>query len=269
MISITLHSSEDALIDSYTQQIEGNVFQNSEKRHQGIIFIVGVYGVAGSEIDVKRVQTTFENPKLNFTIIIVQDPNTIRLRSLIVSAARYEYPIRYKFIAFYFSGHGGADKEGNLVVQTCDKQQVAIERYITEPMENLNKHVRLFFFDCCQSKSESVQSKATTGGPRSLTSEPLRIVKPQCMHGQVIAYAVSKGQKAYGDSSEGGEWTRRLCENLLKPDPITTVLTNTNEAMKNSEFGQQMQPTTVSNVPIVVICSKLPKLILPCIIVML
>ncbi len=66
MISITLHSIEDAVIDAYTQQIEGCVLQNSKKKHQGIIFIVGVDGAAGTDIDVKRVQTTFENPKLDF-----------------------------------------------------------------------------------------------------------------------------------------------------------------------------------------------------------
>ena len=218
------------------------------------MFIVGMYGAPGTEVDVKNVQTTFEHPDINFAILPIQSPTSARLSAMIAAASKYGYPYHYKFVAFYYSGHGGTDKDGkNPFVQTLSEGRVFIEPSIIEPLKSIEK-IRLFFFDCCLSQP------STTAGARSVdtarsddTSSAPRIIKRSCTQREVVAYAVSKGQKAYGEQNKGGEWTRRLCVNILKADPIVLVLAKTNREVQ--EAGGQI-PLTVSNVDDTVIISS-------------
>ena len=217
------------------------------------MFIVGMYGAPGTDVDVKKVQTTFEHPDINFAILPIQSPTSAQLSAMIAAASKYGYPFCYKFVAFYFSGHGGTDKDGIPFVQTLSEGRVFIEQSIIEPLKRIKK-IRLFFFDCCLSQP------STTAGARSVdtarsddTSSAPPIIKCNCTQGEVVAYAVSKGQKAYGEQDEGGEWTRYLCVNILKPDPIVTVLAKTNREVKKAN-GQT--PLTVSTVDDTVIISS-------------
>ena len=65
------------------------------------------------------------------------------------AAAVCDYPAGYKYIAFYFAGHGGRDKSGKLFVKglQLDKSNpeiLHIEEYITEPLKGLRRFTRLF-----------------------------------------------------------------------------------------------------------------------------
>ncbi len=237
-------------IKDFSDRIDACVkHYNIKKKPQGIIFIVGMYGAAGTDVDVKKVQSTFEHPDINFATLYTQSPTSAELSALIAAASKYEYPsFSYNFIAFYFSGHGGTDKDGNPFVQTLSEGRVFIEPSIIEPLKSIEK-IRLFFFDCCLSQPTTGARNATS----SVTSSAPPIIKRNRPQGEVVAYAVSKGQKAYGDQKEGGEWTRRLCDNILIPDPIVTVLAKTNDDMQKS--GNQ-RPQTFSNVGNTVIISS-------------
>ena len=219
------------------------------------MFIVGMFGAPGTDVDVKKVQTTFEHHDINFAILPIQSPTSAQLSAMIAAASKYGYPYHYTFVAFYFSGHGGTDKDGkNPFVQTLSEGRVFIEQSIIEPLKSIEK-IRLFFFDCCLSQPSTTGARSVDTARSDDTSSAPPITKRSCTQGEVVAYAVSKGQKAYGEQDEGGEWTRRLCVNILKPDPIVTVLAKTNGEVKKAN-GQT--PLTVFNVDnTVIISSKL------------
>ena len=245
----------ESTVKEFSARIDACVKHYNDKKPQGIMFIVGMYGAPGTDVDVKTVQTTFEHPDINFAILFTQDPTSAQLSALIAAASEYGYPFCYKFVAFYFCGHGGIDNNRNPFVQTLSEGRVFIEPSIIEPLRSIQK-IRLFFFDCCLSQPSPTAGARSVDTARSDdTSNAPPIIKSNCTQGEVVAYSVSKGQKAYGEQDEGGEWTRRLCVNILKPDPIVIVLAKTNREVQ--EAGGQT-PLTVSNVDdTVIICSKL------------
>ena len=239
-------------VKEFFARIHECVKHYNNKKPQGIMFIVGMFGAPGTDVDVKNIQTTFEHPNINFAILPIQSPTSARLSAMIAAASKYGYPFCYKFVAFYFSGHGGTDKDGNPFVQTLSEGRVFIEPSIIEPLKSIEK-IRLFFFDCCLSQPSTTAGACSVDTARS--DDTSNIKKCNRRKGEVVAYAVSKGQKAFGDQKEGGEWTRRLCVNVLRSDPIVTVLAKTNDDMQ--ELGHQRQqkdlpdpqiPLTIANV---------------------
>ncbi len=243
----------ESAITEFSDRIDACVQHYNSKKPQGIIFIVGMHGVAGTDVDVKKVQSTFEHPDINFVVLSIQSPTSAQLSALIAAASKYEYPFRYKFVAFYYSGHGGTDNNGNPFVLTLSEGQVFIEQSIIEPLKSIER-IRLFFFDCCLSQP-TIGAKSVDTAKSGDTSSAPPIIKRNRPQGEVVAYAVSKGQAASGDQNRGGEWTRRLCVNILRPDPIVMVLAKTNREVQ--EAGGQ-QPLTTSNFDdTVIICSKL------------
>ena len=224
------------------KRIENCVNQPEYSRAQGIMIAVGMFGAPGTVKDIQNVQSTFE--WLDFAFLSVQDPTSEELACLIKAAAEYNYPLRYKYIAFYFASHGGEDESG-LFVKTLEmdksKPILHIEPYIIEPLKEV-KLTRLFFFDCCQTPGEG--SAYRGDGP--ITRKP----KPRS--GQVIAYATSKGQMSVGDKDAGGLWTYHLCKNLRNQDLIVTVLAKTNDNVY-AERKDFQQPTTISNVGVLAI----------------
>ena len=169
-----------------------------------------------------------------------------------IAASKYEYPFRYKYVALYFTGHGGTDANGNPFVVALSGKRVLIETTIIEPLQIVNR-IRLFFFDCCLSQPQSASSNArSVDTGRGDGGAPVLKKRPH-VQGEVVAHAVSKGQVAIGDQNEGGVWTRRLCTNIMEPDPIIMVLAKTNRQVQ--EAGVQ-QPLTISNVDDTVVISS-------------
>ena len=89
------------------QQIHNRTHEPAFQRAQGIIFIVGVYGADGTAKDIENVEATFK--ELNFAVYTERDPPSFQIACLTRAAATCQYPYRYKYIAFYFAGHGGRD----------------------------------------------------------------------------------------------------------------------------------------------------------------
>ena len=152
------------------------------------------------------------------------------------AAAECEYPSRYRYIAFYFAGHGGRDESGKLFIEGLqldpnNPEILHIEEFIIEPLKNLNQFNRLFFFDCCQTTGK--------GTPFRDGGKPAQNPKPH--PGILIAYSSSHGEKSFGDRRNGGIWTYYLCKNILKTEKIGEVLKKTyNDVRKKKHFQKPM-----------------------------
>ena len=124
----------------------------------------------GTDEDANKVYKTFRN-ELNFAAYRCENFSCTNLVYLIEAAAKFgNYPLGYKFIAFYYAGHGGIDKSGREFVipsqQTRGgtKSVLYIKGDIISPLtcesaakirdkRFFKKHKKnrksLFFFDCC------------------------------------------------------------------------------------------------------------------------
>ena len=220
------------------QQIENRTHEPAFQRAQGIIFIVGVYGADGTAKDVENVEATFK--ELNFAVFIERDPPSFQIACLLKAAAACQYPYRYKYIAFYFAGHGGRDEStGKLFIKGLQLDEsnheiLHISEFIVQPLKEIKRLKKLCLFDCCQTASSG---KAYRNA--SMTAQDLKTF-PEML----IAYSASEGQKSFGDNTKGGIWTYHLCKNLKKKEPITKVLSMTSDdvTMLRKDF---QEPVTV------------------------
>ena len=216
------------------QQIRNRTEEPDYSQAVGIIFIVGIFGADGTAKDVENVTSTFKN--LNFAVYTERDPTSAQTAALMKAAAECEYPSRYKYIAFYFAGHGGRDESGKLFIEGLqlnpnNPEILHIEEFIIEPLKNLNKFSRLFFFDCCQ----------TTGNGAPFRNGGKQAQNPKPHSGILIAYSSSQGEKSFGDKRNGGIWTYYLCKNILKNEKIGEVLKKTfNDVRKKKHFQKPM-----------------------------
>ena len=221
------------LVAECQKLISDCIHQPEYENAQGIMLIVGMLGVAGTANDVENVQKTFK--ELGFAVLTTPSPKSEKIACLIKAVAKplAKYPLRYKYFAFYYSGHGGEDESG-MFIRTLDVANsnpvLHIEKFIIKPLKELQL-TRLFFFDCCQSpgSGEVFQSRG------DIQKRPRPIAR------EVIAFATSGGQKALGGTKRGGVWTYHLCENLKKQDqPLVMVLAKTNgEVVKEREDMQK------------------------------
>ena len=216
------------------------IHQPEYKNAQGIMLIVGMLGVAGTANDVKNVQRTFE--ELGFAVLTTLGPKSERIACLIKAAAKplAKYPLRYKYFAFYYSGHGGEDESG-MFINTLDVANsnpiLHIEKFIIKPLKELQL-TRLFFFDCCQ----------TPGSGEVYRNKSIIKKRPKPIAREVIAVATSGGQKALGSTKWGGLWTYHLCKNLKKQDqPLVMVLAKTNREVVEERKDMQ-QPYCENNI---------------------
>ena len=177
---------------------------------------------------------------MNFAVYIERDPTSEQMALLMKAAAECTYPTRYKYIAFYFAGHGGRDQAGKLFVKglqpnKSDPEILHIEEFIIEPLKGLNKFIRLCFFDCCQ----------TIGNGTPFRDEDdKKIENPNPHPGILIAYSTSDGQKSFGDRTNGGIWTYFLCKNLREAQTLQKVLCKTFDDVAKIK-KQFQEPTTI------------------------
>ena len=222
------------LVEEYQARIKVCVEQAEYINAQGIVIIIGMFGAAGTTVDIDRVQTTFTD--LNFAILPIHDPSSASVHHLLNAAGSFQYPQSYKFIAIYYAGHGGRDDSGAFIVPFQSDETVNeilhIDKYVVEPLQHLNL-TRLFLFDCCQ--------KTGTGMPYKSRRATERKEFPG---EEAIAFAASKGQSAVGDTKDGGLWTSILCDHLLEGKPLVSVLTETADKVALSR-GEQQRPMII------------------------
>ena len=221
------------------QQIHNRTHEPAFQRAQGIIFIVGVYGADGTAKDVENVEATFK--ELNFAVFIERDPPSSHIACLARAAATCQYPYRYKYVAFYFAGHGGRDQSNGklfikgLQLDESDPEILHIEEFIVQPLKEIERLKKLCLFDCCQAPGNGRAYRAGGAGAQDLKPVP----------GMLIAYSSSEGQKSFGDNTKGGIWTYHLCMNLRQKVPITEILAKTSNDVAKLKKEEFQDPMTV------------------------
>ena len=110
MLTLLLLILLPEMIDEYKLKI-GNLTQERKfARAKGIIFVVGIFGADGTAEDVENITSTFK--ELKFAVFSERDLTAEKIACLVAAAAECEFPYKYRYIAFYFAGHGGTDESG-------------------------------------------------------------------------------------------------------------------------------------------------------------
>ena len=233
-------------IIAWNQKIENCMNEVENSLATGIIYVFGIFGADGTAKDVDNVKATFKS--LNFAVYRVRDPTSDQIVEFVEAAAKYNYRMAYKFVAFYFAGHGGRDEFGNAYIKGLEMpdfraEKVLIEEAIVDPMKQIRSNItRIFFFDCCQTQSTSTRSSFHVDSYADFTAKT-----PQPSPNQVIAYATSIGQKSFGDLKNGGIWTYHLCNNLMTELSLVNVLAKTYDDVKKERSNFQL-PMTVASI---------------------
>ena len=197
---------------------------------------------AGTDVDVDNVSSVFKD-ELNIAVCIERDPTCTQLACLVKAAAIVRYPINYKFITFYFAGHGGINDSGSPYVipmrlKEEDRKVLRVEEDIISVFAGI-KQICLFFFDCCLSGT-SLQEHSSINHPKPIKAPP----------GCLIAYATNIGYTSAGDKKRGGIWTRYLCKHLRDPEPctITAILTKTHDDVMKEHFQPPLFSCSIGEV---------------------
>ncbi len=203
---------------------------------KGIIYIFGIAGAAGADVDVNNIHSTFKT-EFKFATFRRENLTCSNLATHIKAAATFDYPVSCKNKAFYFAGHGGIDQNQQPYFNAISESNevISVQRDILTFFRNTNYKPSdsfMFFFDCCLSSG-----RKTTQDRKPFALEiPLR-----CL----VAFATSPGLTSSGTTKEEGQYTKVLCENLKKSrkdQTLTSILDQTHKSvMEHSERAQPPQ----------------------------
>ena len=212
------------------QQLIDNRYQD-KPRAKGIVFIIGVTGAAGTDVDVENMSKTFRDG-LEFATFREENVTCSRLACIVKAAATFKYPLKCNYIAFYFAGHGGLDEHHRPFLKAAEKNSHNDEKLLIHDnilnqfQANFSKSRRkklIFFFDCCLSSANSSDGKSFA------MKSPVSCI---------LAYATSIQQKSIGNSKTGGAWTSQLCNRITEKISLSEVLEKVNEDLRNDGFEQ-------------------------------
>ena len=194
------------MIDEYKLKIDNLTQEHRFAKSKGIIFVVGIFGPDGTAEDAENITCTFKESK--FAVFSERDLTAEKIACLVQAAAECRFPYKYRYIAFYFAGHGGTDESGKpfirgLQTDASKKENLDIDKFIITPWKGL-KLARLFFFDCCQSAGSGTAFRSDDGVVKK---------RPKSYPGELVAFASNRGKKATGNVTTGGVWTHYLCKN--------------------------------------------------------
>ena len=185
---------------------------------QGIIFVIGLFGRAGTDVDIERMSSIFHDD-LTFAVYREKVLTSADLACLVKAAAEYdEYPKSYRFIAFYYAGYGGIDESDREYLLPMysrggdDTDILYIDDHILFPFTIGNRGDRkvLCFIDCCLSTRGDQKKEFNLRAPRN----------------GLVACVTSKLR---GDKIYGGLWTRYLCKHLTRAESLSTILDDARE----------------------------------------
>lgn len=206
-------------------KLQNLIYRPESESVQGIVFIIRMFGPNETALDVQNVQSTFK--KLNFAAYVQCDPTAHQIVDLVKAATMCRYTSRYKYICFYFTGHGGRNKNGQLFIKDIqingyNSVILNIEEYIIMPLRSLDSLIRLFFFDCYDKTSGNDSPN-----------------HPKVVSGELIVFSSSEKQSSFGIRTNEGNFTNYLCKNLQKNLPLTEVLAITSYQIKHKQIHQE------------------------------
>ena len=218
--------------------------EHPEKK--GLALIMGITtpdAPAGVKNDIDNMAKTLES--LDILIWRAENACLYGITAMLKVMSEYNFPSAYKFIIFYFSGHGGS-VDGHPFIFTQDNEdddnklfvkEGIIDHLLPRNTPKIDKSVhRIFLFDCCL-----VDNTIKKHG--QVTRQEDFSIPPQ---GNVlVAFATSLTAVARADPNKGGVWTRFLTKNIEEVDlPLTVVLDLTWEDTVlhfNDVFKQQIR----------------------------
>ena len=190
----------------------------------------------GTDVDADNICKTFRD-YLNFATFFSEDLTCAELACLVKAAAECRYPLNYDFIAFYYAGHGGVDSSGREFVLPFHltggntKNVLYIRDIISSftceyavRIRDRNKNRKcLFFFDCCLIFRPGLAVHGTE-----------KVFNLGCPQDCLVAYATSINHVSGGSKTNGGLWTRYLCQRLKNVESLTTILDCTTDDVKDA-----------------------------------
>ena len=193
---------------------------------QGIAFIEEMSSATGSNKDGSKMEKAFE--KLNFAVFRMTNLPANNMKALTQAIAEVKFPIVYKYIAFYFAGHGGINKNGDSFIQAVQQGNESDRVYISKDIINVIQRGQkakrlLFFFDCCMSLAHN-DGKDPPPNINVTGSNTL------------VARASSFGEKSFG-TKNGGFWTNSLGEHIGDDNLLIAILDVVNSEVRK-KYGQ-------------------------------
>ena len=205
------------LLDNFRSDL--SVFVKKNLKKSGLALLVGMItnGPCGVEKDLDTMKDAFE--ELGLAVWQLPDASDMKIASVVETISQYPFPSNYKFIVFYFSGHGGSLDSHTFISTAGDlddhgqSPRLFIEEAIISPLlpknpkSTLSKDVRrLFLFDCCLTDS-TLRGHAPVIKKEDVSIPPRGNV--------LVAYATSMTSLARADPEKGGGvWTRFLAQNM-------------------------------------------------------
>ena len=207
---------------------------HDKPKAKGIIFIVGITGASGTDVDVENMSKTFRDG-LDFATFREENVTCSRLACVVKAAATFKYPLKCNYVAFYFAGHGGIDEHHRPFLKGAQNsskdsgEKLFIhDNILNQFKSNFSKSRRrklIFFFDCCLSSSSLSDGENSHFAIKSPVS---------CL----LAYATSIQQESIGNSKMGGAWTNQLCHRATEKISLSEVLEKVNDDLRNDGFDQ-------------------------------
>ena len=213
--------------------------EDFKSQPRGIIYIFGISGAAGTDIDVNNIYSTFKQ-EFKFAAFRRENLTCSHLATLIKAAATFEYPLSCKYKAFYFAGHGGINEDQQPYFNAVSEKYevISVQKNILTFFKGTHYKPSdsfMFFFDCCLSSNRKAAQER----------KPFAFETPvRCL----VAFATSPGLASIGSKDDGGRWTSTFCHNLKqlkKGETLTSVLDKTHKAVM--EFSEMSQPPQYSS----------------------
>ena len=144
------------------------------------------------------------------------------VKKIISAASTYEYPDSFKYICFYYTGHGGSCNGDPFILDKNDDRLFVMKEIVSpfypENAQHLGQRIRLFFFDCCLSKPYALKKSRSEESPLLLSARG----------NSLIAFSTAMKSDSKLDCN-GSYWTRFLSKNLTLDKPLSTILDLTHE----------------------------------------
>lgn len=229
---IILADVQEDLLKECRGQLDNKVGDNLHKGGLAIVTGITIGGTpTGVKEDMQNMKTAFKS--IGLAVWKLKNASKAKITGVLRCIAQYEFPVGYKFIIFYFSGHGGSLHNHPYICTDANVDGNQNKLYISEgivshllPKQNpkLRRAVRrIFLFDSCLSDDTLRRVEQHTQEVHErIQCNDMRF-SPE---GNVlVAFSTSMRATAKADRDLGGVWTRNLAKNIVEMDlPLTTVL---------------------------------------------
>lgn len=174
---------------------------------------------------------------LGFDVINLRNGNLQQMRESIVTFG--ERLVNYDVGLVYYSGHGVEVGGRNFLVpitNTLISEDEVADRaidasLIVEKLSQAKKRINILILDACRDNPLRSRNRSSSNGLTSIDA-PV---------GTLVAFSTSPGKVAEDGAGRNSPYTKRLIENMLKPNiPVERVFKETRESVIEETRGRQI-----------------------------